>query len=422
MFLFSFGTEECCDIIVIAISFKFNFQRIKDLTLIPSTSIKLINEVPLYYPAIEHLQINGYAFQFIGILTENCKKLKSLHIRHCLRIDDEEFRKLTTQLSLQSLSLGQAENLSCKTFIEILTALKRLKNLSLIGSEMNYSLLCNQVLNYPNIVKLDLSMSKISDRGLKGVVSCMKNIVDLCVSNCKQLTHLSYDYIAELHNLKYLNISYLSEKNNFNTNVEMCLITIGMHLQVLNLSGMGFVHTDILAKCCPNLEELYLNHCTEPEINWVNLNDAVRSDFYWLRHQEKFSLLEVCRNLHTLSISCMSVAESDLPKLLTDGNMLKMFKFLPWSKSFTAITESFFVNLFKTFHFDKLEELDLTHNDGITKRVVLLLWKLYPGLKRLRIFGCNVNSEELLQLKEILRKAKLDMIVEVSWDYMIRFL
>ncbi|XP_057306378.1 uncharacterized protein LOC130644690 [Hydractinia symbiolongicarpus] len=398
-------------------------KEIKDLAISPKTkiSLPLLNEVPIQYPSLEHLNVNRDVcpFEFISRIASHCKMLKSLHLHFCINIKNSILEEMKSCIHLQRLTLAHAEQLTCQTLQLILSSLNKLNYLSLVGCKVNFGTL-NRKIEHPSIRVLNLSWTELSDQGLVSIVTCMKNIADLDVSNCKRLTTESFKYIGRLQSLLKLKCAYLSNSYVFDTNVEFCLIKIGLHLIELDLSGMPNVHTSTVAQCCPNLHELFLNHCLHPVIEWtpasIIFTSAGKTNYHWLSsYKEYFSMLEICHSLQKLSMSCMHVSSSNMPMLFSSENSLRKMRFLPWSlESTDPITERFFLDFITNFRFDFLEELNLSHSDAVSFKVVLAALKLYPKLKELSVVNCDLVEQEILLLKEIKKKSGINVVIQVS--------
>lgn len=398
-------------------------KRIKDLTIPCSRlSLKVLNQIPVVYPGMEYLRIYREVChaQFLQLIAKCCKKLKLLLIKECVNFPDSAFESLKECISLNSLTLYHAENMTCSTFQKITAPLKNLNQLSLVGCKMNFASFNENSIEYDRLASLDLSWSNVTDYGLKQVVSHMRNLAELYLCRCQNLTTAAFKCIADLDHLSRLTIGYFMRNYEFDTNVELCLLRIGMNLTYLDLPGMPRVQPNVIAMCCPNLKTLHLNHCVYPQIDWIRLNNenSERTQSNWLSNTKGlFTLLGVTRCLEQLSISCMHLSFDDVRKLFFNSSSLRKLKFLPWpSDSSKYVSEQFFMDFFNDFHFDHLEELDVSRNGGLTKKVVLLVLKLYPRLKRLSISGCGLVAQELSVVRDIVVTAGLETVIEVTYQ------
>ena len=398
-------------------------KRIKNLT-IPSArlSLKTLNQIPVVYPGLEYLRVYREVcqYKFIDLLATHCRKLKLLMIEVCANIPDNTFERIKECTSLNSLSLYHAENMTCSTLQKIMEPLKCLNQLSLVGCKMNFAPFNGNNIEYESLTSIDLSWSNVTDDGLKQIVSHMKNIAEIYLSRCQNLTTLAFKSIANLESLGRLAIGYFTRNYEFDMNVEFCLLRVGMNLQYLDLSGMPHIQPSIISICCPNLKTLYMNHCLYPSIDWLRLNNenCEKSQYNWLSNTKGlFSLLGVCRCLEQLSISCMHLSYDDVGKIFFTSSTLKKLKFLPWPNDTSKhVSEQFFIDFLNDFYFENLVELDVSRNDGLTKKVVLIILQLYPNLKRLSISSCDLVTQELSAIREIVINAGLDIVIEVSCD------
>jgi hypothetical protein len=310
----------------------------------------------------------------------------------------ETSEPITLMSSIQSLSLHDIDNTNVNTIWNLLSQLPRLSRISLHQSTLNFHKLSNCVL-LPNILALDLSSTSISDRGLKVVLCTTQNVMELNVSNCPNLTSLTFTFVSGLLNLKILRACYLTSCH-FDINVENCLLKIGSKLTVLDLSGVKHIKTNIIGNCCADLKELSLNGCV---FSTPELIENVCDD-----HLSK-SLIQYCRQLKKLSMTQMTFENAD-------DNIVILQRIFSGENHITHLTmtssrekESFFKALIKNFEFLDLVSLNLSGSEGVTMKLIINMLQLFPNLFELTLRKCNLIRSEKDELKRFVNKAKIDL-------------
>jgi len=251
-----------------------------------------------------------YKYNFLEVLSIKYKSLKLLEIP-CKRIEGKCYESILECTQFQSLSLINPNNLDAGTLVKILIALPMLSSLSLYGNKIEFeSLEIN--LRFNNILTLDIGWSDITNEGLEVIVSVMPNITNLTIYKCFYLTPAKcFPAISKFDNLTALNTSYTSRPTSYDYNDDQYfaqfLTKQGEKLTSLKLTGFHHIDTQMVAKCCPNLETLHLNACAELVISWIKKSDLNNKSSLYNHlipfEKQTYSLLEVCYRLNTFHLT-----------------------------------------------------------------------------------------------------------------------
>ena len=65
---------------------------------------------------------------------------------------------------------------------------------------------------------------------------------------------------------------------------------------------------------------------------------------------------------------------------------------------------------FKSFFFEKLEILDISHHRSVTRQVVFMILKSTPNLKKLKVASC---LHELAEIKEVIASLDIPVYLDV---------
>lgn len=383
------------------------------MNCISNLSYEYIKQIPVQYPKLETLKTDKNIIQdeFLELLGKKCQCLKSLELSSACNIKDMCYESLCLIKTLKSLHIHFCSYLECKTLVKILHSSPKLMFLSLTYSKIRFQFIPADTM-FDNIVYLDISESDVSDNGMQRICSSMPNIRNISINNCRNITCKTFEYLILLNEITHLNAAYLE----LDINMEYFFLKKRFHLKHLNLSGMINVRTDTIAMCCPNLEELFLNHCVDLNINWINHLNLCEVKNQYLRPfiKKNYSLCEVCHKMCYLSLACVKLEQHKLSRIFLGAQNIRELKFLPWNTDPShVIHESYFMNFINSFFFEKLEILDISNTYGVTKQVVFMILKSIPNLKRLKVVYCDLRENELAEIKEVITSSDIPVYLDV---------
>jgi len=224
--------------------------------------------------ALDDIEETCFGYSFIKSLSFNFKSLQLLELP-CKNIAKHSYELLAECNKLQVLSLVEPTELDTDTLAKILTSLPMLTSISLTKNQIEFQSL-DVNLRFENILSLNVGSSKVSNKCLQLIVKAMPNITSLSIDDRESLTTECFTIISYLEALAYLNVAcYPSsyEPIDDDGHFERFLEKQGPRLKLLNLSGYEYIDTRLLAKSCPNLEELNLGCCHDHLLSWIEKSD-----------------------------------------------------------------------------------------------------------------------------------------------------
>jgi len=395
-----------------------------DLSLVKPTSqlaaIKILLERCDKIKELVITDVNNVAFQdcqlallsinFIKELSFNDKSFSSLVIPCCC-ITKNLFELLVNFKSLKKLSLMLPVNLDLDTLTILISSLTMLQELSLIPSAIDFENFTGDV-KFNNILNLNISSTKVSDEGLSNIVRKMPNLASLALCHCKQLTVECFNHISKLENLSSLNVSFIKL-------FEPCMIEIverflmkqGLKLKKLDLSGIDYLNLNLLARCCPDLEELNLQGCQHFKITWIKKSELManreHTKFNHLKpfKKENYSLVEVFHRLQTFYFSwnCHVTREQLQMFFRGNENSIRNLKLLFYVQDDDCYITTYFFN---TFYFKNLKNLSIIYNGFLPVADVYAIIRSYPYLNQLDLQGCVLDIQDIEDIEDIIYETK----------------
>ena len=374
-------------------------------------SRSVLNSIPVQYPELRSLSVNheNVSDDLIVCIGSHCKNLLRLEIRPCPKIADKSFKCLAQCTLLQELLLGNAVKLSEATLKHLLRSCKDLRRLALPMSLIQFEYLEVETIQSNSLTSLDLTLASVTDSSVYTIARSFPSLMELCLSNCEEITDECLSVI-ETHckNLKILNISY-SGIPNFNDNFESFLQQFGHLLHSLDISGMKFVKTAVLGKCCSQLHELSMNHCQSMRTEWIaSEQGGVNADFSNEESSGK-SLLEACPFIKSLHIDAENTHAWGIPfdvlSLLRNARDLRKL-------SLTHIpdfSDTLLENVLEYISTDSITSLNVSGNKGITTKGIWLAIQKLKSVRTLRINECDVINKEYNDLVNMVNKFKFDI-------------
>ena len=364
--------------------------------------------VPLYYPNLHSLVITHESItdDLIVNLASSCKNLVSFQSGTCIKIADSTLKKLENLHSLQILSLGNADCMSGQTLLGILKSCKKLSHLSLLMTLLKFRFLTKDH-QFESVRSLDLTLGPIDDVSIQKIVTSFPGLVELCLSNCVNLTTNSLSVIgSHCKHLECLNISYTGI-DEFSEELGNLLMQIGANLHLLDLSGISQIKTSLFGKYCPRLEKLCLNHCPYMETEWIT--KPVRIPGSSRSSMKDFSLLEVCPLLVALQIDPRNKpsedSDFDMEMILRGGAGLKSLAI----NSIPGFTDDSMQSTIEYMNLTELRHFNVSGNIGVTTAGIWLAIDAMCNLQTIKITECDVVTMEYNELMKKCRRKGFEL-------------
>ena len=377
--------------------------------------------IPLQYANLQSITITHESIsdEFISNLVTSCKTLISFHSATCTRLSNDSYKQLAQITGFQTLTLGNADNLSNAALLHILKSCKKLRKLALPMATADFKAFCNNDV-FDTIKSLDLTLAEnIDDESVERIVTSFKNLTDLCLSNCEKVTSKSLGMIASCRHLANLNVSYSGIKRS-SDKLKDLFMTIGHNLHSLDLSGISNIKISLFGHYCSHLEKLYLNHCPYMETDWVPSNvmenlinqhslQSHRALLYHKTNKERYSLMEMCPLLKTLQL--------DLGNKEAQFSVFELEAILEGGASLTSLgliqipqfSDADLIKVASYMDIKQIRDLNLSGNQRITKHGVWFAIENMDQLAVIEIRNCDVIPNELNDLRKRINKNGYDV-------------
>lgn len=372
--------------------------------------------IPLQYANLQSISITHESIsdEFISNLATSCKTLVSFQSATCSRLSNDSYKQLTQMTGLQTLTLGNADNLSNATLLCILNSCKKLRKLSLPMASADLKTFCNDDV-FDTINSLDLTLAEnIDDESVERIAISFQNLTDLCLSNCEKVTNKSLKIIASCGHLENLNISYSGIKRS-SDKLKNLFMRIGHNLHSVDLSGISSIKTSLFGQYCLHLEKLYLNHCPYMEADWIPSNvmenlvsqrslQNHRSLLYHKTNKERYSLMEMCPLLKTLQLDLgnkeAEFSVFELEAVLDGGTSLKSLGLI----QIPQFSDADLIKVASYMDIKQIRELNLSGNQRVTKHGVWFAIENMDELEIIEIRNCDVIQHETNDLRKRINK------------------
>ena len=253
---------------------------------------------------------------------------------------------------------------------------------------------------------VDLSYTSITDTFIKSLCEVCLLLCSLSLNGCSSVTAVSLQYIASLMHLRALSIAD-NKAIKFHPHLVQFLAQSGNSLQMLNISGMENVDTEVLAVCCKSLKCLIMADCRHVTGSCIHVSTD--------KENNSLTLAQACPKLNTLNLhNCCFTQHKPLVEHLTAilSNSAE-FQELDLS-GIEHLSDEIFTQFIRSSALSKLRSVNLSRCCEISVEPVGLLLETCKHLTQLNLSHCQNIS---LRDAELLRKMSGDRGIKpnITW-------
>lgn len=243
---------------------------------------------------------------------------------------------------------------------------------------------------------VDLSYTSITDSFILSLCEICPVLCELSFNSCSSVTAVSLQYIASLMHLRALSIAD-NKAIKFHPHVVQFLSKSGNSLQMLNISGMENVETEVLGRCCKSLKCLIMADCR----NVIGSCTHVSTD----QESKSLTLAQACPKLNTLNLhNCHFTQHKPLAEHLTTilSNSAE-FQELDLS-GIEHLSDEIIAQFVQSSVMSKLRSINISWCCEISVEPVRLLIETCKGLTQLNLSHCqNISLRDAEHLRKMSR-------------------
>ena len=337
----------------------------------------------------------------LNLLGSSCPELRVLRVESCC---------LVTDTGVDGLC-GDDDNSKCRKLREVnltstgitsygiqkilLSQLDLQKfSLAMTGPEGVFKLSSGGLSRSLNLSSVDLSHTCITDTFIKSICEICPLLCELSFNGCSSVTAVSLQCIASLKHLGSLSIAD-NKAIKFHPYLVQFLARSGNSLQMLNISGMENVDTEVLGVCCKSLKCLIMADCRDVTGSCIHVSTDQES--------KSLTLAQACPKLNILNLhNCHFTQHKPLAEHLTSilSNSAE-FKELDLS-GIENLSDEIFTQFIRSSVLSKLRSMNLSRCCEITVEPVELLLETCKGLTQLDLSHCqNISLRDAEHLRKM---------------------
>lgn len=364
---------------------------------------KVLKKLPINLSCLQVIDLSGCfacTNEVLNLLGSSCPELRVLRVESCCLVTDTgvdglcgddgnpKCRKLRevnftstglTSYGLQKILVSQVELQKC--------------SLAMTESGEAFKLSSGCLSKSLKLSSVDLSYTSITDTFIKSLCEICPLICELSINGCSSVTGVSLQCIASLMHLRALSIAD-NKAIKFHPHLVEFVSKSGNLLQMLNISGMKNVDTEVLGIYCKSLKYLIMADCRDVTGSCI----LVSTD----QESKSLTLTQACPKLNTLNLhNCHFTQHKPLREHLTTilSNSTE-FQELDLS-GIEHLSDEIITEVIHSSVLSKLRSMNLSRCCEITVESVELLLETCTGLTQLNLSHCkNISLRDAEHLKK----------------------
>lgn len=243
---------------------------------------------------------------------------------------------------------------------------------------------------------VDLSYTSVTDTFIKSLCEICPLLCELSINGSSSVTGVSLPYIATLTHLRALSIAD-NKAIKFHPHLVEFLSKSGNVLQMLNISGMKNIDTEVLSVYCKSLKCLIMADCRDVTGSCI----CVSTD----QESKSLTLAQACPKLNTLNLhNCHFTQHKPLREHLTTI-LFNSTEFQELNLSgIEHLSDEITTEFIRSSVLSKLRSMNLSRCCEITVESVELLLETCTSLTQLNISHChNISLRDAEHLKKMSR-------------------
>ena len=352
--------------------------------------------------------------EVLNLLGSSCPELRVLRVESCC---------LVTDTGIDGLC-GDDDNPKCRKLREvnltstgitsygiqkILVSQLGLQKcyLAMTGSEGAFELSSGCLSRSLRLSLVDVSYTPITDTFIKNLCEICLLLCELSINGCSSVTAVSLQCIASLTNLRALSIAD-NKAIKFHPHLVQFLAKSGKLLQMLNISGMENVDTEVLGICCKSLRCLIMADCRDVTGSCIHVSTDQES--------KSLTLAQACPKLHTLNLhNCHFTQHKPLAEHLTSilSNSAELQEID--LSGIEQLSDEIITQFTQSSVLSKLRSINLSRCREITVEPVESLLETCKDLAQLNLSHCqNISLRDAEHLRKMSRDRSLNP--NITWE------
>lgn len=373
---------------------------------------KALKKLPINLPCLQLIDFSGCLActdEVLNLLGSSCPELRVLRVESCYLVTDTGVDGLCGDngnpkcRKLREVNLTSTGITSYGIQKMLVSQLNLQKfSLAMTGSGGAFELSSGCLTRSLNLSLVDLSYTPITDTFIKSLCEICPLLCELSINGCSSVTAVSLQCIASLTHLRVLSIAD-NKALKFHPHLVQFLNKSGNSLQMLNISGMENIDTEVLGTCCKSLKCLIMADCRDVTGSCIHVSTD--------RESKSLTLAQACPKLNTLNLhNCHFTQHKPLAEHLTSilSNSAE-FEELDLS-GIEHLSDEIITQFIRSSVLSKLRSMNLLRCCEITVEPVELLLETCTGLTQLNLSHCqNISLRDAEHLRKMSRGRGLNL-------------